>query len=191
MFSMISKIPGIPDISQISGISQLLSSRGTVAVERGSTTSEVIILNPTMTATSCLNFEHDFLWTSSAGNPFYSALTQSVIPKNVNRVATLIEVMILNRSGANDVYTWYLWNANTNETLIEITDTTINNKTSKSWHVVIGADKISEGDTIYFVTYDGVLGTAGTEPILGQYLFTMTALTDTKNFAEWMGVEEI
>lgn len=170
---------------------KFLKSKGSVEVLRGTVPEEVIIVNPIMQASSCLNFEHDFLWESSEGNPFYTSLIQTTIPPEINRIATLIEVMIHNRSGANDDYTWYLWNATTNDVLIEVADTTINNKTWKSWHVAVGADRINDGDTIYFVTYDGVLGTTGTEPILGQYLFTMSSLTDTKTFSEWLGVESI
>ena len=117
---MIKGIPGIPG---------LLRTRKTAKVIKGFGMQDAIILNPVMEATSCLNFEHDFLWTASDVNPFYISLTQSIIPKELNRVATLIEVMILNRSGANDIYDWYLWNGTTGETLLTVENTTIDNKT--------------------------------------------------------------
>lgn len=181
---MINGIPSIPSLPK------LIASQGSTEVLRGVSTNEIIISNPLLLATGEVIFEHDFTWDCSA-NIYYIGLTQTTIPTNLNRVATLIEVTIHNRSGANDDYSWYLWNANTGEVLKDVDGVTINNKTWTSWHMAIGPDKIRDGDTIYAIVDDGVLGTFTNEPHFGVFKMNMTSLTDSKTFSEWLGAESL
>ncbi len=175
-------MPTIPD---------LISAKGVVKVERGLVVQEVVVVSPIVEFTNRINFEHDFFWTATEGDPIWMALVQTTTPEELNRIATLVEISIMNRSGADDIYSWYLWNATTEEILLTVEDVAITNKVWMSWHLIIGPDKIRDGDSIYFIIYDGVLGTHGTEPILGSMSFNMSSLTDARSFAEWMGVAAI
>ena len=187
---MIEGVPDLPSIPLISGFPKFIKSSGTTDVLRGISDQEIMISNPLMLAMGEVIFEHDFTW-DAASNIYYIGLTQFTIPENLNRVATLIEVTIHNRSGANDDFSWYLWNANTGEVLKDVAATNINNKTWTSWHMAIGPDKIRDGDTVYAIVDEGVLGTFTNEPHFGIFRMSMTSLTDTKTFSEWLGAESL
>lgn len=171
-------MPKVPD---------LIRSKGVVKVERGLVVQEVIVINPIMQALVRLDFEHDFFFDTTEEVPMYIGMIQTVIPEELNRIATLIECQIMNRSGSDDTYSFYLWNSTTDEILWTIEDAAITNKGFLSWHFAIGVDKINEGDSIYFIIYDGVLGTHQGEPIFGSMSMNMTSLSDARSFSEWLG----
>ncbi|TET75166.1 MAG: hypothetical protein E3J56_01070 [Candidatus Aminicenantes bacterium] len=170
-------------------VPDLIRSKGVVRVDRGLVVQEVIVVNSLLEASVRLEFEHDFFFDTTEAVPMYVGMIQSAIPEELNRIATLIECQIMNRSGADDTYSFYLWNSTTDEILWTIEDAAIVNKGFLSWHFAIGVDKISEGDAIYFIIYDGVLGTHQAEPIFGSMSMNMTSLSDARSFGEWMGVE--
>lgn len=175
-------MPKVPD---------LIRSKGVVKVDRGLGVQEVVFTGPVMQARLSLVFDHDLYWVTSPTNLMYIGFTQAVIPQELNRIATLIELNIHNRTGSSSSYTWYLGNLSTGEVLKEAEDFEIVDRGANSWHLAIGVDKINEGDAIYFVIYGGTVGTAGNATSSGSISMTMTSITDARSFSEWMGVESI
>lgn len=184
---MIEGVPEFPQISPISGFPKIISSSGSTEVLRGVTEKEVILTNPFLFSMFPKFYEHDFLPDTSSTPDFITFLATELASHGLNRVATLFNAVISNRSGSDDTFSFYYWNATTDEIFFNVEDYSVPNKTAIEIDGIIGADKFRDGDTMYFVVYDGILGTHGTEPVFGGISLNAIELTDSQSFAEWLG----
>ena len=123
-------VPAFPRIQPIDGFPKIIPTAGSTEVLRGVTQKEVIITNPFLFSMFPKFYEHDFLPDTSGGADFITFLAANLASCGLNRVATLVNAVIANRSGADDTYSFYYWNATTDEVFFNVADYSVPNKTA-------------------------------------------------------------
>ncbi len=178
----------LPKIPSIPKFPKLLKQTSAVEVKRGVSENEIVIISPFAHIFSGPTFEHDFTW--DCDDTIYFLSWQCIDPPSyVNFICTLVSVKIHNRSGADDIFKWYLYNATTDDVLYDMDGYSLPNKAIGTWALNVGRDRLKEGDLLYVVVYDGILGTTTNEPHFGELSLNCVPCSDSRTVAEWMGVE--
>jgi hypothetical protein len=166
-------------------------NRGSTDTLLGLDERQVLITNPIANMNYAMKFEHDFLWEASEENPFFVAHENIENPLNLTPVFYVVELKIHNRSGADDNYSWTLFNNTTGEVLEEKEDFEIPNKAQASWHVLVSGESYKLGDQIVFYTTKGKLGTEQQEPIFGEYGMNITTMAYPSETQDWLENNEL
>lgn len=164
----------------------LIKVRASVSANKGIKEEELLIAQPVTMFNYGLKFEHSFFWEATTINPFFMGGVLQETPPQLEARFYLVELTIHNRSGANDVYSWEFDNLSTMQVLESREDITINNKTTRSWHLLISPADLRIGETFIFVIYKGKLGTEQNEPIFGEVSLRLTTITEAQTIKDWL-----
>jgi hypothetical protein len=147
---------------------------------------EVVIGQPIIHFSHSVIFEHSFFKTCSVLDPMFIAFNLLSTPKDMEALFYLFELRIGNRSGATETYNFILYNETTGEIIEEVDNVAIVNKGFNAAHMLVSVDKIKEGDTIYFITQKGKLGTDQNEPAFAEYGISYQVITNARNVVSWL-----
>jgi len=164
---------------------------GETSSEKGLQDQNVLVATPILTLDYVLSFKLDYNFASSSGTPFFVSATNVSNPVNFEPIYYIFELIIHNRTGAEDDYDLSLYNLTTDDTIYEETGFTLANKTQASKHLIIPAERYKAGDAIYFIITDGNIGTHVDEPIHGQFGMRIIAMSYPETIGAWIEKQEL